>query len=112
MKIFSRAADHLDHLIGPGLLEVAIENTEAIEQAQYPKTQTGMRSFLGMCNVHRRFVLHFARVASPLNRHTAKVKGKDMLEPSDDELVPMNHLKKALFSPRFSSYLIPTMVSV
>ncbi len=44
-----------------------MKRTEALEGFQFPKTQTQVRSFLGLCNVYRRFVKGFAKVAAPLN---------------------------------------------
>lgn len=47
-----------------------------------------MRSFLGLCNVYRRFVPNFTRIAGPLNKRTLKV------EPFE-----LEELKKRLTSP-------------
>jgi Reverse transcriptase (RNA-dependent DNA polymerase) len=60
------AVDYLGHVIRPGKLAVAEENTAAMRNAPVPKTQPELRSFFGLCNVHRRLVPRFAAVAAPL----------------------------------------------
>ena len=67
-KFFSRTVDYLGHVVHPGRLAVAEKNTLAIKKAVYPRTQTELRSFLGTCNVYRRFVPNFAHAAAPLNQ--------------------------------------------
>lgn len=71
-NFFSPTVDYLGHVNRHGRLEVAQKNTKALKKAQYPQTQTQLRSFLGMCNVYRRFVSNFARVAAPLNVLTSQ----------------------------------------
>ncbi len=50
----------------PGKLGVANKNCSAKREARLPETGTMMRSFLGMCNVFRRFVSNFYGVPAPL----------------------------------------------
>jgi Reverse transcriptase (RNA-dependent DNA polymerase) len=64
---FRDTVNYLGQVIRPGKLEVATKNTDALKTAKPPTTQTELRSFLGLCSVYRRFVLSFAKVASPLN---------------------------------------------
>jgi hypothetical protein len=63
---FKEAVDYLGHIIRPGKLAVSEKNTAALRNAPVPKTQTELHSFLGLCNVYRRFVPRFAAVAAPL----------------------------------------------
>ncbi len=98
-KFFSRTVDYLGHVIRHGKLAVAEKNTAAIKQASYPTTRTQMRSFLGMCNVYRRFVPNFTGVAAPLTRYTSKNGATDLPPPSDEELKSFELLKEALTSP-------------
>jgi hypothetical protein len=64
---FSDTVDYLGHVLRPGRLGVAEKNTTALRTAPLPRTQTELRSFLGLCNVYRRFVPHFSALAAPLN---------------------------------------------
>jgi hypothetical protein len=59
--------DYLGHVIRPGQLSVAENNTTALKDMTHPTTQTELRSFLSLCNVYSRFVQGFAKIAAPLN---------------------------------------------
>ncbi len=48
---FKHSVDYLGHVITPGKLAVATKNTEAITNASFPTTQSGVRRFLGMCKM-------------------------------------------------------------
>jgi Reverse transcriptase (RNA-dependent DNA polymerase) len=51
---FSETVDYLGHVIRPGRLVVAEKNTTPLKTAPLPRTQTELRSFLGLRNVYRR----------------------------------------------------------
>jgi len=65
--LFSNEMEYLGHVVRPGRLSVNEKNLKAIKKAVSLKTQTQLRSFLGMCNVYRRFPVDFAKTAKPLN---------------------------------------------
>ena len=65
MKVFQDSVEYLGYIIRPGELEVHSKNVKALSEATPPRTQTELRSFLRMCNVYRRFVDHFAKIAAP-----------------------------------------------
>jgi len=50
--LFSNEVEYLGHVVRPGRISVNEKNLKAIRKAIYPKTQTQLRSFLGMCNVY------------------------------------------------------------
>jgi hypothetical protein len=64
-ELFRRKVDYLGHVLHPGRLAVAEEKCSAVAAWALPKTKTEMRSFVDFCNVYRRLVPGFARIASP-----------------------------------------------
>ena len=67
-KFFSDYVEYLGNVIPPGKLEVDGAKTKSLRDARPPTTTTEMRSFLGQCNVYRRFIQKFERKAHPLTR--------------------------------------------
>ena len=65
---FSDKVEYLGHVIRPGRLEVDGTNTASLRNAKPPTAKTELRSFLGLCNVYRRFIQNFTELAHPLNR--------------------------------------------
>ncbi|CDF38512.1 unnamed protein product [Chondrus crispus] len=90
---------YLGHVVRPGTLEVDAARTVALEQVRYPQTQTQLRSFLGLCNVYRRFVPHYAKIAHPLNQLLKKGQPVQ-LEGFDEPCEKAFHkLKDAILAP-------------
>jgi RNase H-like domain found in reverse transcriptase len=96
---FSDTVDYLGHVIRPGHLCVAEKSTTALRTAPLPRTQTELRSFLGLCNVHRRFVPHFSTLAAPLNTLLCKGMPPQLGPNQQDGFVAFNTLRDRLFSP-------------
>ena len=76
--------EYLGHIIRPGELHVHSKNVSALAEAKPPRTETELRSFLGMCNVYRRFVDHLAKIAAPLTSMLKKGE-PDVLPELDEE---------------------------
>ena len=98
-NFFTQSVSYLGHVIRPGRLSLADKNTRALREAKHPSTQTELRSFLGICNVYRRFVPNFARIAAPLNRMLKKGEPKDIDTLLPEQADAFEALKTALLNP-------------
>ena len=98
-SFFQDRVNYLGHVVSPGKLAVASENRDAIHEAEFPRDMTQLRSFLGACNVFRRFVKGFAKIAGPLNNMLRKDVDPDFDNPTDEQLTAFEALKKALVEP-------------
>lgn len=105
---FKKEVEYLGHLVCPGQLKVHNKNTEALKRATFPKTKTHMKSFLGACNVYRRFVKDFAKRARPLTELTKNDVGPDLPEPTAEQLAAFEDLKQALVTPPVLTIPHPT----
>jgi len=100
-RFFRTTVEYLGHGIKPGRLGVMDAHTRALRKAHFPTTRTQGRSFVVMCNVFRRFMPSFARMAAPLT---------DLMGSTVPVLVPpatplqqqaFDRLKEALETPPF-----------
>lgn len=78
--LFQDEVEYLGHIVGKGQLRVNEKNLVGLREAKTPRTKKDLRSFLGMCNVYRRFVKDYAKVARPLLAMTS-TKVPDPLPP-------------------------------
>ncbi|CAN8076123.1 unnamed protein product [Agarophyton chilense] len=69
---FAGTVRYLGHVIKPGQLAIPETQTAALREVQPPSTQKKLRSFLGLCNVYRRFVPPYSHIAAPLNAKLRK----------------------------------------
>ena len=86
-------------MIHPGRLEVAQKNTQALREAKEPRTQTDLKSFLGLCNVYRRFVPRFEAIAAPLTALIRKETPFALPELTAEQLQAFNVLRERLLKP-------------
>ena len=98
-SFFQPKVDYLGHLITPGKLSVATENTKSFAHAQFPRNSTQLRSFLGAANVYRRFVTGYSGIARPLNAMLRKDAETDWDSPTNDELEAFETLKRNSLRP-------------
>jgi len=80
-------------------MRVHNKNLEALAKVGHPRTKTQLRSFLGMCNVYRRFVANYSRIAAPLNQLTTKAYGDTLLELTEAQAAAFTRLRDALLHP-------------
>ena len=82
-----------------GMLAVAQVAVEAFKHFKLPETRTHTKSFLGLCNVYRRFVINFAPKAPALNVLVKKGQPAKLLSLTKDQIGAYNNLKEALIKP-------------
>ncbi len=87
------------HTLRPGKLELEMKRTEALEGFRFPKAQTQVRSFLGLCNVYRQFMKGFAKFATPLNIFLKNGCTEELPALSEEQLKSFLDLKHALLNP-------------
>lgn len=68
--------NYCEHLNHPGHLEIYESITEVIQELQDRTTKTDVRSFPWLCNIFRRFVPNFSKIAVPLNKKPRKDQPK------------------------------------
>jgi len=115
---FQEEVEYLGHIVGRGHIRVNEKNLVGLRRAEPPRTKKDLRSFLGMCNVYRRFVKDYAQVARHLTALTSP-KVSDPLPPfSQDQRDAFEELKGRLTStpilalPRSSgAYVVDTDAS-
>jgi len=98
-EFFRKSVDYLGHRLRPGKLAILDSGTEALREAQYPRNQTQLKSYLGSCNVYRRFVKNFAKVAAPLTDLLKKGLPFELEAPTQEQLDSFNRLRDALLNP-------------
>ena len=98
---FKQEVEYLGHIIRPGTLSVGYSSdaTRTIEERTFPEDLTQLRSFLGACNVYRRFVKNFAKVATPLSAMLRAGAQNDWKNPTESQIEAFEALKKVLVSP-------------
>jgi len=96
--LFQQEVEYLGHVVRPGQLLVNQKNIKSVAQALPPRNQTEIKSFLGMCNVYRRFIKDYAHIAKPLTKLNSK-KLPHVLPPLDTtQLASFEYLEERLTS--------------
>ena len=101
---FKDEVEYLGFRIRPGTLSAYpdAKAIAAVQNATFPQTPTQMKSFLGACNVYRKFIRGLAHKSTPLTDMLKKDSGVDWhspIEPDDAQLEAFNALKEALIKP-------------
>ena len=97
-ELFQPKVDYLGHVITPGKIAVATENTKVFEHTTFPRNATQVRSFLGAANVCRHFVKNFSGIAKPLNAMLKKDARPTWDDPKPEAVEALEKLKLKLIS--------------
>jgi hypothetical protein len=100
---FQTKMNYLGHLIYPGKLSVSKKNIDTIEKAVFPTKRSKLRSFIGMCNVYRRCVQGFARIAAPLT---------GVLKKGQPERFMLNTAQQNSFKPLRDALIQPPFLTL
>ena len=65
---FRMKVQFLGHIVSKDGLEVDPSKVEAVQKFPVPRSQTEVKSFLGLASYYRRFVPKFAEIARPLHK--------------------------------------------
>ena len=98
-NFFTDTVHYLGHVIRPGTLSIDEVVTKALREVAIPTTQTELRSFLGLCNVYRRFVRNYTDIAAPLNRLLRKGQPVKLEPFGEPETQAFKTLIAAVTSP-------------
>lgn len=98
---FKHTVRYLGHKITPSKLGVLEANTRLLRDALFARTQTQLKSVLGMCKVSRLFVKNFSRTARPLTMLPSSELTKNLGDPGPEELAAFNSLKQSLLEAPF-----------
>lgn len=90
--------DYLGHSIRFFRLELAEHTTAAVGKLEYPTTQTKICSFLGLCNVCRRFIQNVTRLAASPNEKLIMDRARYFRPLRKKESAAAASLKEALIS--------------
>ena len=95
-EFFREKVEFLGHVISRNEIMPAPDKLEAIRVAKAPKDKAELRSFLGMCEFHRKHIKDFSVIAIPLFQLLKKNVRFDF---GPAQLLAFEKLKNALASP-------------
>lgn len=90
--LFSHAINYLGRMITLERIHIATKTMDAALNLEYPRTTSGLRLFLRLCNFYRKFVSNFARIAVPLNKRPIKSEPMQ-IELNDEKRNIVDELK-------------------
>lgn len=97
---FTDTVNYLGHVLCSRRLVLASHTSDAIHGFNPSTSLTKLRFFLGTCNVFKRFVPNFARIASLLNQRLEKKNQPRTPAPlNSEELHVMDTTKSAFIAP-------------
>ena len=96
---FQPRVDYLGHFVLPGKLKVATDTAAASKDFVFPQTPTQLRSFIGACNVYRRFLKDFSKISRPLTGMLKKEASPNFENPTEEQLTAFETLMDRLTPP-------------
>ncbi|MCO5612160.1 hypothetical protein L7F22_066422 [Adiantum nelumboides] len=94
-EFFLEEIHFLGHIVSKSGVRMDLAKVEATKSWPDLKTAHDIRSFLGLCSYYKRFIRHFAEIASPL--HALTHKGATF-KWTTKEITAFKHLKEKLTS--------------
>jgi len=94
--LFQEEVKYLGHIVGRGQLQVQDKNIRGLKEASPPRCKKDLRSFLGTCNIYRRFVKDYAQVAWSLAAMTSSKRPDRWGTLSDEALGAFEELKRRI----------------
>lgn len=88
----------------PVPLAAAFKNVNGIKTGFVPTSSMQVRAFLGACNLYRRFIKQFPKIAWPLNIYQKEGKQLDRLHPMTEGLDTISKLKTELVESLISNF--------
>jgi RNase H-like domain found in reverse transcriptase/Reverse transcriptase (RNA-dependent DNA polymerase) len=97
-NLFQERIVFLGHELSPGRMRMPAEKCRAVDEMRVPKSQSDIRSFLGLCGVYRRYVRDFVATSSPLSNMLNDQPATFEVLP-EDAIAAIHELKCLLSSP-------------
>lgn len=85
-------------MIRPGRSMIDSTHTRALREEISRKIKSEMRSFLGLCNVYKRFFEKFPHVAAPLNSFLTKIS-PEVLSLDESQIISFQSLIEKICNP-------------
>lgn len=91
--------EYLRHIVQPYRLGISTKATNSFHRLQHTTVVTELKSFLALCNVLRRFVASFARIAAALNFRLKKTSALYFGRLNKTEIEALESLQHRLLPP-------------
>ena len=98
-RFFQLKVHNLGHVISPGKLSIAEAAADPFKTFTFSRPWNQVRSSLGACNVYRRFVKGFAKIAHRLTDMTRKDADLEFYNPTERQLQAFEALKERMIFP-------------